>query len=57
MNGNIIIIALPTENNLGINCSNNETILKETEWFNKKIIDKDGNERPNRIWGHNITFE
>lgn len=57
MNGNIVIIALPEKTELGIKCSNNYTILKDTEWFNKKIIDKDGNERPNRIWGYNITFE
>ncbi len=33
MNGNIVIIALPNETELGLNCSNNDTILKETEWF------------------------
>lgn len=38
MNGNIVIIALPTEVELGINCSNNETILKETEWFKDNRI-------------------
>ncbi len=32
MNGNIVIIAIPNQT-LGINCSNNETILKETDWF------------------------
>ena len=51
MNGNIVIIALPNENVLGINCSNNETILKDSEWFNKIITDENGDERPNRVWG------
>ena len=57
MNGNIVIVALPTESNLGINCSNNDTILKETEWFNKTIIDENGVERPNRVWGTGVNFE
>ena len=56
MNGNIVIIALPEKTELGIKCSNNYTILKDTEWFNKKIIDKDGNERPNRIWNYSVNF-
>lgn len=51
MNGNIVIIALPTVD-LKINCSNNTTILKETEWFNRTIIDS-GIERPMRTWPTN----
>ncbi len=57
MNGNIVIIAVPTEIELGIKCSNNYTILKDTEWFNKKVIDKEGQERPNRIWSYHPNFE
>ncbi len=48
MNGNIVVIALPGEN-LGINCSNNDTILRETEWFNRTIT-VDGTERAMRTW-------
>jgi len=48
MNGNIVVIALPNKD-LGINCSNNETILKDTEWFNK-IVEFKGIQRPMRIW-------
>lgn len=36
-NGNIVIISTKTE--IGINCSNNNTILKDSEWF-----------KSNRIW-------
>lgn len=50
MNGNIVIIALKNEAELGIKCSNNDIILKDTEWFNKIVTDEDSNERPNRIW-------
>lgn len=57
MNGNIVIIALPNDTDLGINCSNNETILKDTEWFNKIITDENGVERPNRVWGYGTNFE
>lgn len=39
MNGNIVIISYSTTNNLSINCSNNTTILKDTEWF-----------KNNRVW-------
>ena len=56
MNGDIVIIALPNENELGINCSNNETILKDTEWFNKIITDENGQQRPNRIWEYEVGF-
>ena len=49
MNGNIVIIALKDQAELGVDCSNNNTILKETEWFNRIII-VDGVERPMRVW-------
>ncbi len=48
MNGNIVVITnvcVP----IGINCSNNNTILKDTEWFNR-IIDDGGTSRPMRVW-------
>ena len=32
MNGNIVVIALPSQN-LTVNGSNNETLLKDTDWF------------------------
>ncbi len=57
MNGNIVIIALPNEIELGIQCSNNYTKLKDTDWFNKTIVDEKGVERPNRIWNYHISFE
>jgi len=57
MNGNIVIIALPNEDEFGINCSNNDIILKDTEWFNKIIIDENGVERRNRVWGYGVSFE
>ena len=49
MNGNIVIW---TDNNSGINinCSNNTTELKDTEWFNKIITDENGKTGPNRQW-------
>jgi hypothetical protein len=33
MNGNIVISSSP--NGIIVNCSNNNTILKDTEWFKK----------------------
>ena len=48
MNGNIVVIALKDQAELGVDCSNNNTILKETEWFSRVIIDK-GVERPMRM--------
>ncbi|MBQ8615012.1 MAG: MBL fold metallo-hydrolase [Clostridia bacterium] len=48
MNGNIVVIAKLGQD-LGVDCSNNETILKETEWFNRTIT-VDGVERPMRTW-------
>lgn len=48
MNGNIVIVV--TELTIGINCSNNTTKLKDSEWFNKIIVDEKGVSRPNRVW-------
>lgn len=48
MNGNIVVIANLGQD-LGIDCSNNEIILKETEWFNRQIV-VDGVTRPMRTW-------
>ena len=48
MNGNIVVILNEGEE-IGVNCSNNNTILKETEWFNRKIV-VDGVERSMRTW-------
>lgn len=51
MNGNIVVIA-----NLGqdiasnsVKCSNNDTVLKNSEWFNRTITYK-GDTRPMRVW-------
>jgi len=49
MNGNIVIIALPGQN-LKKYCSNSDTILRETEWFNRVITDEIGATRPMRTW-------
>ncbi len=51
MNGNIVVIANLNQE-LGVDCSNNETILKETEWFNRLIV-VDNVERPMRTWPTN----
>lgn len=48
MNGNIVVILKPGEN-IGINCSNNTTKLKDTEWFNRQIT-YNGTTRPMRVW-------
>lgn len=48
MNGNIIVSCNDT--GVGLFASNNLIKLKESEWFNTKII-IDGKERPMRIWG------
>ena len=40
LNGNIKIECNGTE--IGVNCSNNNTILKDSEWFNQKIFTKGG---------------
>ena len=55
MNGNIVVIVKPKENNevdFGVNCSNNNTILKDTEWFNREI-EVNGVKRPMRTWPTN----
>ena len=54
MNGNIVVVAKPGVD-LGINCSNNNTILKETEWFNRRIV-VDGSERSMRTWPKTPEF-
>lgn len=54
MNGNIVVVAKPGVD-LGINCSNNNTILKETEWFNRRIV-VDGSERLMRTWPKTPEF-
>jgi len=54
MNGNIVVV-LNQNGNFGVNCSNNNTILKETEWFNRRII-VDGVERPMRTWPKTPEF-
>lgn len=51
MNGNIIV-TLNEAQEVVVTCSNNSTILKETEWFNSTII-LDGVERKMRIWPQN----
>ncbi|MDE6047743.1 MAG: hypothetical protein K2F56_03845, partial [Anaeroplasmataceae bacterium] len=48
MNGNIVV-TLDNDGNVVTMCSNNDTILKETEWFNSTIT-LDGEERKMRIW-------
>lgn len=48
MNGNIVVV-LNQNGNFGVNCSNNNIVLKETEWFNRKII-VNGEERQMRVW-------
>lgn len=51
MNGNIVVVT-----NVGltigansVECSNNETLLKDTEWFNR-VITVNGAQRPMRTW-------
>ena len=48
-NGNIVVISLPAsstaEIKFGINCSNNNTILKDSEWF-----------KNNRVWNSATTW-
>ncbi|MCM1131155.1 MAG: MBL fold metallo-hydrolase [Roseburia sp.] len=48
MNGNIVV-TLDKDRNVVTTCSNNDTILKESEWFNSTII-LDGVERKMRVW-------
>lgn len=52
MNGNIVIVAKKNDPIVYVNCSNNSTILKQTEWFNRKIV-VEGVERPMRTWPAN----
>lgn len=52
MNGNIVIVAKKNDPIVYVNCSNNLTILKETEWFNRTIL-IEGVERPMRTWPSN----
>ncbi len=47
MNGNIVFTY--TEGVFGVNCSNNNTILKDTEWFNRTIT-LNGITRKMRTW-------
>lgn len=48
MNGNIVV-TLDNDGNVVTTCSNNNVILKESEWFNSAII-LDGVERKMRVW-------
>lgn len=47
MNGNIVVTSNST--GVNVNCSNNNTILKDTEWFNMEIT-LNGVTRKMRIW-------
>lgn len=51
MNGSIVV-TLDKDGNVVTTCSNNSTILKETEWFNSTIV-LDGEERKMRTWPAN----
>lgn len=42
MNGNIVVILKSKDEELSVNCSNNTTVLKDTDWF-KKFRQKPGN--------------
>ncbi|MDE6655903.1 MAG: MBL fold metallo-hydrolase [Anaeroplasmataceae bacterium] len=48
MNGNIVV-TLDSDGNVVTTCSNNDRILKETEWFSSTIV-LDGEERKMRTW-------
>lgn len=48
MNGNIVGI-VTASGDFGVECSNNKTLLKDTEWFNRKITVNEV-ERPMRVW-------
>ncbi len=50
MNGNIVV-SLNEKNELIVNCSNNNTILKDTDWFNSTIT-LNGITRKMRIWNN-----
>ena len=52
MNGNIVVVVQPNEGEetlFGVSCSNNDILLKDTEWFNRTIT-VGGDERPMRVW-------
>lgn len=49
MNGNIVVIAERSVAELGVDCSNNNIILKESEWFNTEIT-VNGQKRTMRNW-------
>jgi len=50
-NGNIVVITQKTSDgvNFGVKCSNNDILLKDSEWFNREIV-IDGVKRPMRTW-------
>ncbi|MDE7161180.1 MAG: MBL fold metallo-hydrolase, partial [Anaeroplasmataceae bacterium] len=48
MNGNIVV-TLNSSLEVVVNCSNNQTVLKETEWFNSTIV-LNGESRKMRTW-------
>lgn len=48
MNGNIVV-TINASNEIVVKCSNNQTILKDTEWFNS-IITLNGTARVMRVW-------
>ncbi len=50
MNGNIVV-SLNKDNEVIVNCSNNNTILKDTNWFNS-IVTLNGITRKMRIWNN-----
>ena len=50
MNGNIVVTSNST--GVSVNCSNNNVILKDTEWFNMEIT-LNGVTRKMRIWPNN----
>lgn len=51
MNGNIVV-SFDKEKEVVVNCSNHDTILKETEWFNS-FITLNGVQRRMRTWPEN----
>ena len=50
MNGDIVVTS--NSDGVTVNCSNNNTILKDSEWFNSKIT-LNGITRPMRTWPSN----
>ena len=49
MNGNIVVWT-NKQGGVNVDCSNNEIVLKDTEWFKKEVTDKDGTKRVQRVW-------